>query len=153
MIEISDINLSERLRRILHKIAIQRKGRIFAKVEKENLKDIISKLIKDEEFSHLSTITGVDVGSEIELIYHIAYRGSIISIKVRTSKEDPKIPTIVDLIPGAILYEREIHDLFGVKFIGNPDLSPLILPDSWPDNVYPLRKDWDLERLSRRIGG
>jgi len=51
------------------------------------------------------------------------------------------IPTITDIIPGALLYEREIHDLFGVKFEGHPNLEPLILPDDWPADNYPLRKN------------
>ena len=51
----------------------------------------------------------------------------------------PVAPTITDVIPGAVLYEREVHDLLGVEFEGHPDLSPLLLPDDWPREVHPLR--------------
>jgi len=85
------------------------------------------------------------------VIYHIASKTALLSLKVPVPKEDPVLPTIVDLIPGAALYEREVHDLFGVDFEGNPDLSPVLLPDGWPDGVYPLRKEWTLGRISRRM--
>ncbi|MCK4434684.1 NADH-quinone oxidoreductase subunit C, partial [Candidatus Bathyarchaeota archaeon] len=62
-------------------------------------------------------------------------------------KNNPNVPTVTDLIPGAILYEREVHDLLGVNFEGHPDLSPLLLPEEWPQNLYPLRKEHNLEQL------
>jgi len=76
------------------------------------------------------------------VIYHLAYKDSIVlSLRLTVSEKNPSVPTITDLIPGAVLYEREIHDLLGVKFEGHPDLSPLILPEGWPQGVYPLRKE------------
>ena len=84
----------------------------------------------------------------MRLIYHIAYRNAIeLSIKTKIPKEDPKITTIVDLYPSAGIYEREVHDLLGIVFEGNPDLSRLLLPDNWPEGVYPLRKDVSLEEV------
>jgi len=75
----------------------------------------------------------VDLGEEIELIYHFAYEGTIaISLRVAVPKNDPKITSVVSLVPGATLYEREVHDLLGVIFEGHPDLSRLILPEEWP---------------------
>lgn len=118
--------------------------RVFILVAKENLKSAIKRLVKSRGYSHLSTITGVDVGEEIEVIYHIIHKGLLVSLKTRVPKEDPALPTIVDLVPGSVLYEREVHDLLGVEFKGNPDLSPLLLPDDWPFGVYPLRKGTNL---------
>ncbi|RLG90884.1 hydrogenase large subunit, partial [Candidatus Bathyarchaeota archaeon] len=63
--------------------------------------------------------------------------------------EKPVVPTITDIIPGAVLYEREVHDLLGVAFEGHPDLSPLVLPEEWPERVYPLRKEYTLEKLRK----
>ena len=105
-----------------------------------------------EGFSHLSTITGVDSKTEVELIYHLFHKDALISLRFAVPKQDPTVQSIVDLVPGVILYEREVHDLLGVKFEGNPDLSPLLLPEGWPEDIYPLWKEWTLEKISEKMG-
>jgi len=141
-------NLKNSLKEGLVKATVPRERRIFVYVKKGALRDAVKYLAKDLEFKHLSTVTGVDLGGEIEVIYHLAYKGSIVlSIRLSVSKKNPSVPTITDLVPGAVLYEREVHDLFGVNFEGHPDLSPLMLPEEWPQGVYPLRKEHELEHL------
>ncbi|MDH5747138.1 MAG: NADH-quinone oxidoreductase subunit C [Candidatus Bathyarchaeota archaeon] len=136
------------LKENLVRTTVPKERRIFVYIKKDALKDAVKYLVKDLEFKHLSTITGVDLGGEIEVIYHMAYKGSIVlSIRLTVSEKNPSVPTITDLIPGAVLYEREVHDLFGVNFEGHPDLSPLVLPEGWPQGVYPLRKEHKLEHL------
>jgi len=136
------------LKEKLVKVTIPKKRRIFVYIKKDALKEAVKYLVKDLKFKHLSTITGVDLGKEIEVIYHLSHKGSImLSIRLAVSKKNPNIPTITDLIPGATLYEREVHDLLGVKFEGHPNLSPLILPEKWPKGVYPLRKEYQLKHL------
>jgi membrane-bound hydrogenase subunit beta len=141
-------NLKNFLKEGLVKATVPRPRRIFVYVKKYALRDAVKYLTENLEFKHLSTVTGVDLGSEIEVIYHLAYKGSIVlSIRLSVSKKNPSVPTVTDLVPGAVLYEREVHDLFGVNFKGHPDLSPLMLPEEWPQGVYPLRKEHELERL------
>ena len=143
--------IREKLKEKIITVEVSRERRIFAYIKTEALKESI-KFLKDMGFKHLSTITGVDVEDGIELIYHLALDGSIeFSLKLKVQKDDPRVPTITDIIPGAVLYEREVHDMFGVNFEGHPDLSPLILPEKWPRNIYPLRKKYALERLRNLI--
>ena len=144
--------IKERFGNNVKDITIKRSRRIFAETDMKNLKEIL-RYAKDElGFDHISTITGRDLGEELELIYHIAYQNAIeLSIKTKIPKENPRITTIVDLYPSAGIYEREVHDLLGVVFEGNPDLSPLLLPDNWPKGVYPLRKDVTLEEIKEII--
>lgn len=140
--------LRDFLKENLVRATVPKKRRIFVYIKKDTLKDAVNYLVKDLKFKHLSTITGVDLGGEIEVIYHLAYEGSIVlSVRLTVSEKNPSIPTITDLIPGAVLYEREVHDLLGVNFEGHPDLSPLVLPEEWPQGVYPLRKEQELEHL------
>jgi NADH-quinone oxidoreductase subunit C len=73
------------------------------------------------------------------------------SLKVEVPVKQPVLPTITSIIPGAILYEREVHELLGVVFSGHPNLSPLILPEDWPDGVYPLRKEWTHEEIKKKL--
>ena len=140
--------LKTRLKDSLIEAKIPRERRIFVNVKKESLADAVGHLVTDLKFKHLSTITGVDLDEEIEVIYHMAYKDSIeLSLKLSVSKDEPTIPTITDLIPGAVLYEREINDLLGVNFTGHPDLSPLMLPEEWPHGIHPLRKEYKVEQL------
>jgi NADH:ubiquinone oxidoreductase subunit C len=136
------------LKRDLVGTAVPRERRIFVYIKSKALKTVVKYLVKELKFKHLSTITGVDSGAEIEVVYHLAYQGSIeLSLGLTVSKNNPSVPTVTDLIPGAVLYEREVHDLLGVNFEGHPDLSPLVLPEGWPQDVYPLRKEHSLEQL------
>lgn len=131
---------------------VPRPRRIFILVNKKVFGKAIRYLTKKMGFTHVSTITGVDVGEEIEVIYHLNRGGNIeLSLKVRVAKDKPVLPTITNLIPGATLYEREVHDLLGVSFEGHPNLSPVILPEEWPPDVYPLRKEWTIEKVQKRI--
>lgn len=133
-------------------IEIPRPRRIFILIDKKVFRKTIRYLTKKMDFTHVSTITGVDVGKEIEVIYHLNRRGTVeLSLKVRVAKDKPVLPTITDLIPGATLYEREVHDLLGITFKGHPDLSPILLPEGWPPDVYPLRKEWTIEKVQEKV--
>jgi len=121
--------------------------RIFLTVKREHFKEVLTKLLKDVRITHLSTITGVDLGEEIEAIYHLERSGTVLSVKVTTPKNQPVLPTITDLMAGANFYEREVHEILGVDFEGNPDLSRPILPEGWPKGLYPLRKEVNIETI------
>jgi len=123
-------------------IRTPRARRMFITINKTDFQKSMKELVESEGFKHLSAITGIDVGPKIEVIYHLIRGDLVLSLKVKTSKKNPVLPSIVKLIPGAVLYEREVHDLLGITFEGNPDLSPLLLPDKWPSDVCPLRKEW-----------
>ena len=129
---------------------ITRSRRIFIYVKESVLKRTIRYLNQKMNFTHLSTITGVDMGKKIEVIFHLNREGRIgLSLKVQVLGDKPSLPTITDIIPGAILYEREIHELLGVTFKGHPDPSPLLLPEEWPQGVYPLRKNWSIKQIEK----
>jgi len=90
---------------------------------------------------HLSTITGVDNGREIELLYHFVADGCALNLRAAVPKGVDQIDTIVPVVPAAIMYEREIMDMFGVAMVGHPDPRRLTLPEDWPQGDYPLRRD------------
>ena len=97
-------------------------------------------LVDRFDLHHLSTITGQDTGSAIELLYHF-WDGSGLTLRTSLPREEPHIATLTDLIPGAALYEREVCEMLGVTFDGHPNPLPLLLPDSWDKNQLPLKKD------------
>jgi formate hydrogenlyase subunit 5 len=121
------------------KVPREKKAYIFLKPERH--RDAVSLLLKKVADTELSTITGVDLGNEIELNYHMVCEGTI-TLKNSVPKEKPVTKTITDILPGANLYEREVFDLLGVDFEGHPNLQRLLLPENWPQGNYPLRRDW-----------
>ncbi len=108
-------------------------------------RDAISVLLEGFPQTMISTITALDLGDEIELNYHFWCGRAEATIQTEVSKARPEIETITDIMPGASLYEREVFDLLGVVFLGHPNLSRLLLPEGWPQEQYPLRKDWSPE--------
>jgi len=119
--------------------------RLFVAVSPDVYEDAIKFLVKEKKVTHLSTMTGMDLGEKIEVLPHFFGLGMEITIRVDVPKEKPEIKSIVSIVPGAVFYEREIHDLLGVTFIGHPDLARLVLPEDWPEGEYPLRKDYKVQ--------
>jgi len=119
-------------------------NRMVLKTKKENLLPILE-FLKREGFRQLKAISCVDwiEEGEFELVYLLSSLNTPlhIMVKVRVGRESPEIETIMKIFENAQVYEREIHELFGVKFRGNPDLSPLFL-ENW-QNLPPFRKDFD----------
>jgi Ni,Fe-hydrogenase III component G len=147
--EISD-KLKKYLKDNIVEIKNPRERRIFLRVKREAFRESLEYVINDLGFKHLSTITGVDVGTEIELLYHMVLNDAVVlTLGFSVPKEKPITRTITDLVPSAVLYEREVHELLGVDFEGHPNLIPLVLPEGWPQDVYPLRKERQFEELRK----
>jgi NADH-quinone oxidoreductase subunit C len=88
----------------------------------------------------------VDNRTSFEVVYHFwSDRNGMFTVKVALPHDKPAIGTITDIVPAAILYEREVHDLFGIEFPGHPDMRRLLLNDEWPKDEHPLRKDWKMD--------
>ena len=113
---------------------------VFAATDKERYLEALTAL-RDNDLKHLTTITGVDRGDVIEIIYHIHCGESLLNLKLALPKTDLEIETVTDIFPGAILYERDLMEMLGVRVKGHPDPRRLFLPDDWPKGVYPLRKE------------
>lgn len=120
-----------------------RVNRVRVKTTPDKLHDAIRASQAILECDRLITISTVDNGETFELLYHlIGPHRIIISLAIDLPRDHPVTPTISDLLPPAGIYERQIHDLFGITFEGHPDLKKIILNEDWPENEHPLRKDW-----------
>ena len=111
------------------------------------------------QFPHLSVVSGNDLGETIELIYHFTlnsgerFKEVNLNISVELPRSKPEIETICDLIPGALVTEREKQEFLGVKIVGIPDSRRLFLPEDFPEGVYPWRRDetGDLGKVYRNL--
>jgi len=107
--------------------------------------------LRAKHLGWLSAVTGIDPGVEagyLEVLYHFTAAALVITLRVHTPRETPAVTSLSDLIPVAEVFERELHEMFGIEVIGLRNQSKLYLPDDWPDGVYPLRKDFDPAVLS-----
>jgi NADH-quinone oxidoreductase subunit C len=126
------------------------RGELTVLVPREHLFPLAEFLAGDPElaFTYLSDVTGVDrflVEPRFELNYHLLSisRREAIRLRVRLPGESPVIESVVSVWPTANWHEREIFDLFGVRFEGHPNLQRILMPDDWEG--YPLRKDYPVE--------
>jgi membrane-bound hydrogenase subunit beta len=116
---------------------------IWMKVDKSAFKGVIKHLC-DLQFPHLAIISGNDLGKTMEEIN--------LNISVDLPKSKPEIETICDYVPGALITEREKQEFLGVKIKGIPDDRRLFLPDDFPKDVYPWRRDEKgLEKLYKNL--
>ena len=123
--------------------SIQRKHRIWAETPKEHFIEVLTFLKNELNFDSLCTVTGLDIGDQFQLIYHLAENsGVVLSLKENTPKTDPVFETGTNLYKGGILYELEARNLLGLTIHGIPDDIRYPLPDNWPEGQYPLRKEW-----------
>lgn len=127
--------------------------RINVKVAREQLLAVLQYLKDQLGFTHLATITGLDLGESFEVVYHLSSSLATVNVRILTPRSDPKIPSVCSVIAGAILYERELQDMFGLMVENIPDPRPLLLADDWPAGEYPLRKDWHFNRPAEIIPG
>jgi len=99
--------------------------------------------ILDQNGFFLEAVTGVDwpADNQMESVYDFNHFNELcrVVVRARVSRDNPELPTISAIYPGANWHERETHDFFGIRYTGHPDLSPLLLPED--ADFHPLRKE------------
>lgn len=125
------------------RIVSPRPRRIFVEVGADRFREVFEFAAASMHFSHLCTITGLDDGESLSFIYHLAHdEGVLLNIKTSVPKDRSAITTVTPIFPGAEIYEREAMDLLGVKVEGLPPGFRYPMPDDFPQDQFPLRKDW-----------
>jgi NADH-quinone oxidoreductase subunit C len=119
-------------------------------VPASHLRSVAEILRDDPEFSfkYLSDLTALDhypLEPRFETVYHLnsIEHNRRLRVKVHLPGDDPRVASMVPIWPGAIAFEREVFDLFGIYFEGHPFLVRILLPEDWEG--YPLRKDYPTE--------
>jgi NADH-quinone oxidoreductase subunit C len=119
-------------------------------VRRERIREACAVLRDDRNcpFNYLSDVTCVDwYPSEprFEVVYHLLSipNKERVRLKVKLDGDMPALDSVTSLWPGANYFEREVFDLFGVRFNGHPYLRRLLMPENWEG--HPLRKDYPVE--------
>jgi NADH-quinone oxidoreductase subunit C len=123
------------------------RGELSLTVPSESIVDAI-RAIRDAGFNAYEDMTAVDwLPSEprFQLTYHVLSHALKQRVRLKTwvSEVDPAIESITSVFPGANFYEREVFDLFGIRFEGHPNLRRIMMPEEWVG--HPLRKDYPVE--------
>ncbi len=117
----------------------------WVEIASDRIQDVLRWLHDSEEYdaAQLSNLTSVDRHTYFEVVYHLQSLDLNHQIAVKAIVEDheaPILPSAYPVYKGALLQEREVFDLMGIRFDGHPDLRRLFLWDGFP--AYPLRKDF-----------
>jgi len=126
-----------------------REDMLIASVPKEMLLEAV-RHIRDDLGGRFITSCGADMRTlvgcyRVSQLFALDADKTFLVLYSDIDPADPTISTITELIPGANWAEREVRDLIGVTPLGHPDLRRLVLPDDWPDNLYPLRRDFKVD--------
>lgn len=117
----------------------------------------VAKALADEGYTVCVDVCGVDYlmhpsrplpegidGERFEVVVNLLDIGGRrrTRLRVQVPESDPIVASLFDLHPGTEAYERETYDMFGIEFDGHPDLTRILMPESWEG--HPLRKDYEI---------
>jgi NADH:ubiquinone oxidoreductase subunit C len=126
--------------------------RIKIQVEPGNIVEVAMFLRDSMGFDHAESVAGTDYpkDSQIEVIYHLGsytredLGAHVLSLTVRTSRDDARLPTLINVYKSVEYHERETFEMLGVYFEGHPRNDRFLLPEDWAD-IPPLRKDFRIK--------
>ena len=121
------------------------RGELTLEIAAPKIVSVCGFLKYDRKFVRLSSVTAVDCypgEPRFALIYHLhsVENNERLRLKCRIMGADPVIESVTAVWRSANWYEREVFDLFGIRFLNHPDLRRIMMPDDWEG--YPLRKDY-----------
>jgi NADH-quinone oxidoreductase subunit C len=143
------------------------RGQLVAHPTRDQYVDFVRTLRDDDAYWLCLTLTAVDYltyaaprrlpdgveAERFELVVLLisATDRSRVRVRVQVPADDAVAPTLFDVHPGTEAAEREVFDMFGIRFEGHPDLTRILMPEDW--DGYPLRKDYGIGRIPVQFKG
>lgn len=135
--------LADRFPALAGALAAPRPRRVTCPVPAALLHEVIDHAVEALGFDRLCAITGFDERAALAASYALSRPdGTVLSLRTQVPREKPVLRTVTGRFPGAANYERELVDLLGFEVEGLPPGKRYPLPDTWPLDQKPLRKDW-----------
>jgi len=130
----------------LKKVFKKSKRRVYLDVEPDGLLDVARYILKMDGVRY-AIATGIDTPAGFEVLHHFDFdkHNMIVSVRVLADRDNPILPSVATITKAAEWIEREMHDMLGINFEDHPDMRRLLLPEDWPDDVFPLRcgRPWE----------
>lgn len=147
-------NIEERFRKDIVELFDKSPKRVYVEIKPESLVKVAKHIFKDLG-ARFNIASGVDARHHMEILYHFTIEdiNLVISLRVKLDKAKLEVDSLAPVFEAANWIEREIHEILGINFKGHPDLRKLLLPETWPEGVYPLRRDykeWDKKAIRDR---
>ena len=122
-------------------------GQNYLVVDASIVSEILSAYRDDEGFDYLVDLTAAHYpkreGTQFDVVYILYSFSENTRVRIKTQVADgAMLPSVVEIWPTANWLEREVFDMFGIKFDGHPDLKRILMPDDWQG--HPLRKDYGI---------
>ena|SRR5436190_23012869 len=143
------------------------RGQTVVHVPREQVADVVMDLRDEHGFNMCIDVTAVDylayeaprrLPTEVDperfeiVVNLLAMRDrKRLRIRVQVPDDDPVVPSLFDVHPGTEAMEREVYDMFGIRFDGHPDLSRILMPEDWIG--HPLRKDYPVGKIPVQFKG
>jgi len=128
----------------LSAVSVQEPDTVVARLERTRLKDVARRLKELPQLAYetLNWIAGVDLGAQLESVYHVySWRtNTYLELHVTVPRAKAELDTVTDVWPAADWHEREAWDMMGIRYLGHPDLRRILLKDDFVG--HPLRKDY-----------
>jgi NADH-quinone oxidoreductase subunit C len=125
-------------------VSVQEPDTVVAGLDRARLKDVARRLKELPQLAYetLNWIAGVDLGAELESVYHVySWRtNTYLELHVPVPRTKAEVDTVTDVWPAADWHERESWDMMGIRYLGHPDLRRILLKDDFVG--HPLRKDY-----------
>ncbi|MGA2038376.1 MAG: NADH-quinone oxidoreductase subunit C [Bryobacteraceae bacterium] len=123
------------------------RGELTLEIAAAKIASVCGFLKYDQKFVRLSSVTAIDrypAEPRFEVVYHLhsVEKNQRVRLKCRVNGTDAAIESVTSVWRGANWYEREVFDLFGIRFLNHPDPRRILMPDDWEG--HPLRKDYPI---------
>lgn len=122
------------------------RGRAELRISAQQNRDVLA-FLRARGYGFLASLHGVDYYPEeprLGVLYELLDMNEVdrISVKARVPIDEPQVPSVVEMYPGANFPERECYDMFGVIFEGHPDLRRILMPEDYEG--HPQRRDFPM---------
>ena len=148
----TDLELVEKLKNLfgdkIVEISNPALRRVFMTIAPGNVAPVFAGLSKDLHYTYIATISGLDSGDSYEILYHLADLNGNLNVRTRIPKAEPHLVSICPSLPGAILYERELQDMFGIVI----EVSLVATALALIINIYRHTKSLDVRNLAKLKG-